>query len=739
MTSESHAATAVSRMQNRIPASLYEVAWQYSLFGWYSAVDSDVIDWDLDPKHLTYLTPRAKSELFGEEDSLIVAYVDLSDPENPSLRAEEDGGPVEITTYTADNRFRIGYSRPIDKTNQTAHSITTHQDTEAYRIAGLEDAWYGRGNLQDRFNRWIDSEYAETVREETTPENRRILEALSELGDNEEEMDRLADRFLQLAGGEDAEYDALLTVAIRTPGRSEYRLPGVIEVLNEVMYEKKLNRLDSISVEDASGDGTGYVTGDANEVTGGSPGLLGMNGKKQREHFADLDTTGGNAWNARPLEFDTAAAIASAGSLFNDFYRGLRYNRRIYILPYIAARRVEISPETFEWFYQRIYARLQAAEHGADGTFDDVLEELFIEASQARSEANDSADESATGLLEATPGVSWDDVRFAVVHQVTGNPERVYFDTLDGMAPATELEDAHNQATGSPLFENGGIFHNNPTPDSSPLLGVGLKLARYILYGGYFRRTTEPTRSSREANEPPGAGSLDDSQMRPVRNLLTGTQIDASSLLEEYIHQLVQDQRDQFGDDSGFMPFPKRSVVEQYVQLRALNDIGALDTTNTLEFTTTQMTTEYEDRSARLTDFIENHDALDGMTEEAVFVLGGLVGRISAYQDYKNVSSTLIRRYPVDYLTKQTVKEVTKEVLQMNNSYAEADEKRSYRTNGRYTERLTDTMLAADPTTWELNESELQWLYSLGIAYGLSDSSLESEESDDDQTTESDT
>jgi hypothetical protein len=111
------ATTAVSRMQNRLPASLYEVAWQHSLFGWFSAVQSDNITWDLKPKHLTYLTPRAKSELFGEDDSLIIAYADLSDPDDPSLREDEDGGPVEISTYTTEDRFRIGYSRPIDKTN----------------------------------------------------------------------------------------------------------------------------------------------------------------------------------------------------------------------------------------------------------------------------------------------------------------------------------------------------------------------------------------------------------------------------------------------------------------------------------------------------------------------------------------------------------------------------------------------------------------------------------------------
>jgi len=144
------------------------------------------------------------------------------------------------------------------------------------------------------------------------------------------------------------------------------------------------------------------------------------------------------------------------------------------------------------------------------------------------------------------------------------------------------------------------------------------------------------------------------------------------------------------------------------------------------------MPKSHTDRSTRLEEFIESHDALAGDAETAVFTLGGLVGRISAFQTYENVSATLIRRYPVDYLTKQTIKEVTKEVLQMNSSYAEAEDSRSYRTNSRYTDRLVDTMLAADPQSWSLTGAELQWLYSLGIAYGLSDST---EQPDEQETT----
>jgi CRISPR-associated protein Cas8b/Csh1 subtype I-B len=140
---------------------------------------------------------------------------------------------------------------------------------------------------------------------------------------------------------------------------------------------------------------------------------------------------------------------------------------------------------------------------------------------------------------------------------------------------------------------------------------------------------------------------------------------------------------------------------------------------------------DYESREERLTAFIEDHDVLaESEPHQAVFLLGGLVGGITALQRHpdKDVSSTLVRRYPIDYLTKQTVKEVTKEVLQMNNTYIEADDKLPSTYNARYVNLLPDMMLDSDPSSWKFSQNELQWVYSLGIAYGLNDTSVNLEE-----------
>ena len=730
MPSETPATTAVDRFHDRIPASLYEIAWQYSLFDWYDAATSEALDWDLAPEHLAYLTPRAKSGLFGESDSLITVYADLSDPDEPTLgTAETTDGPVEITTLTEGDRYRVGHAYPEGKTSSmTDYSITTHKGADAHHLAGLRDDAWGTNNIQDRFTGWAQSKYAESVKSDADPEDKAILDAMAALGNDDDAMDRLADSFLSLADSEEDELEALITVRVKLPGEDSYKFPGEVPVFNDVMRAKKADRLTSISVEDARGESTGYVSGETEPVTGGSPGLFGMFGKKQREHFADLDTEGGSAWRNRPLSFDVAAAVSVAGSVFDDFFRGLGNSRRLYILPYLTTRQSDLAPETFEAFYSEVYKSLQEAETGEDGTFDDTVSEIFDE---IRGEITDEESLPDTLSFDSGTNLDYSNVRVAVVYQVTGNPDRVFFDSLDGVSRAIQLTNAHSRVADTAAFWDDGIFHESPSPDASPLLGRELNLHRYILYGGYFRRTTEPTRSSRASSETPGAGAADDSRFQPVKTLVTSGHLSAGSLLERYIHQLVQDQRAQFDSEEGYIAFPKRSVVEQYAQLRALADAGLLDTTQTLSFETNPMDTEYDSRDDRLEQFLDSHAAIEADPERAIFLLGGLVGRITAYQDYEDISSTLVRRYPVDYLTKQTITEVTKEVLQMNNSYAEADQSRSYRTNSRYTDRLPDLMLSASPSEWALTEAELQWLYSLGIAYGLSDTNLN--EQDDEQ------
>ncbi len=64
------------------------------------------------------------------------------------------------------------------------------------------------------------------LKEEANDEDAAVLEALAALGDDEDTMDHLADSFLDLVESEDEEIDALITVAVKLPEETEYKLPG---------------------------------------------------------------------------------------------------------------------------------------------------------------------------------------------------------------------------------------------------------------------------------------------------------------------------------------------------------------------------------------------------------------------------------------------------------------------------------------------------------------------------------
>lgn len=728
-TTHDRATEALNRLPERRVASLYDVAVQYSILDWYQTVTEGDLSFDLAPEHLAFMTPSAKSELFGEEDNALVVYVDLSDQDQPAFR---DDRPVTVESVDASQRFELGHSYPANKTSaMTDYSVTTHKTATEHHLAGERDDAWGTGNVRDRFTRWARSDAADSVLERGDVEDSWIIEALQMLGEDETALDELVARpdFPLDPEDEETEREVFVTIRVRLPGENRYLWPGEVPALNEVMVEQKADRLENIAVEDAAGDGLGYVTGRDGRVTGGSAGLLGMYSKKQREHFADLSVDGSDAWRARPVTRKTAAALATANTVFEEFYQPLGNSRRLYVLPYIGTDPGTVSPAEFDAFAKGVFGRLRAARQD---DFEAVVDEVFFERAV---EEPDSL-----GLFAESDEDEYAHASVATAFTVTGNPDRVFFEELhtDVYRPR-EVEEAHEKVIRSREFTDGAIFAETVQNVDSPLLAIEPDLRRRAFFGEYFDRTTEPTRNSYEASEDSITGDIDDLRARRLRQFLTGDWIPPRPLVGEYVHKLVQRQRQRFGEDqAGNVPLVE--VLEQYVQLRVLASAGILAggaaeerTTRTFNtdiatVTRTQPDTEFESRESRLEDFVRSHDVLaESESRQAVFLLGALVGRISAYQHQEGVSSTLVRRYPIDYLTKQSIKEVTNEVLQMNYTYIESDENLSGSYNARYVDRLPDLMLDADPTEWSFPQSELQWLYALGIAYGNKDTDIEEE------------
>ena len=723
------ASEAIERLPQRRPASLYDVAVQYSIFDWYETVTSGDLDFDLAPEYLAFMTPAAKSDLLGEPDNALVVYVDLADPESPKFRDEQ---PIAFESVDASGRFKLGHSYPANKTSaMTDYSITTHKDASEHHLAGQRDDAWGTNNIKDRFTQWAHSEAADRVLERDV-EEAWILEALRELGTAEDRIDELVTRGdVPLdPEGEETEHEVFVTIRIKLPGENRYRWPGEVPILNEVMVEQKAERFENISVDDAGADGIGYVSGEEDRVTGGSVGLLGMYAKKQREHFADLSADGSEAWRNRPLTHEIAAAIATANSVFEEFFERLGDGRRLYVFPYLGGHPETIDPEEFDAFVREVFMGLRNREASS---FQEKVNEVFYEPE------DDAGNDPLFEDLDTTP--MYGPVEVATVFQSTGNPDRIFFEELrtDTYRPRS-INEAHTTVLSSAEFWDDGIFADVRDRSESPLLVPNANRSNMALFGGYFDWTTEPTRTSEEAEGTPKAGDIDDIRARRLGQFLQGEKLPVRTLLEEYLHLLVQEQRDLF-DESDGSHVPARQVVEQYAQLRALDEIEALGddrrtpgrrttiqpTTPTTFATVTETASQpYHDRTQRLEDFIDTHAVLSSSEpHQAVFLLGGLVGRITAYQRREGVSSTLVRRYPIDYLTKQSVKEVTNEVIQMNNTYIESDDALPSTYNARYTDRLPDLMLASDPSDWNLTQNELQWVYALGITYGSNDTQID--------------
>lgn len=734
------AAEAIERFPDRRPASLYDVAIQYATLDWYETVTSGELDFELDPKHLAFMTPMKKRELYNDEDNALVVYVDLSDPDNPTFRDQE---PVRFETIDESYRYRLGHAYPTGRSGvMTDYSVTTYKEASERHLSGVVDKWSVTSTIQDRFDRWAQSEEAEAVKESEDVEDSWIIEALQKIGDDEEKLDELVNRqdFPLDPTDDETKHDVFVTIRVKLPSSEEYLWPGEISAINEVMVAQKADRFEKINVDvPAASDGVGYISESQERVTGGSSGLLGMYAIKQREHLPDLSVNGSEAWRIRGVTHETAAALATASSVIDEFYEDLGAGRRLYILPFLDAHPEQIEPADFAAFASDVFQQLRNAP--AD-TFETTVDEIFYR----KNRQSDATDESLGLFANEDSGDAYANVGVASAFTVEGNPKRVYFESLrtDVYRPH-KVDIAHGEVLREDPFSGSGIFADIREQSNSPLLAPEARRDAMALFGGYFDWTTEPTRTSEESDDTPKAGDIDDVRARRLRQFLTGDQIAIATLLEEYLHKIVQEQRNSFGDDSR-QNFPTFKVLEQYAQLRALHNIGALTDGTQSEpvestgnhtcpsiATMTQQHSEadYESREERLTAFIEDHDVLaESEPHQAVFLLGGLVGRITALQRHpdKDVSSTLVRRYPIDYLTKQTVKEVTKEVLQMNNTYIEADDELPSTYNARYVNLLPDMMLDSDPSSWKISQNELQWIYSLGIAYGSNDTSVNSEE-----------
>ena len=363
----------------------------------------------------------------------------------------------------------------------------------------------------------------------------------------------------------------------------------------------------------------------------------------------------------------------------------------------------------------------------------------------------------------AAPAADPHDLRFHQIIINTGveqNKDKVISETLGASSmPVAELARAHTRARELPIDLDRYGWVNMFNPERNHTVP--------ILTGEYVAETMADP--ERKPGTPPDdrdprtdtPTSANDPRIDVFLASVTGEPIRGDRLLESFADRLAQDQRGLLAK-SGSRHVPYDTIAKQYVFTNALARAGLIhgEAPYPVHITTmnnhdTHDRTETEsgrndatdsdlDPEAKLDRYLRGHELLhendvdravddaDRAAREkdairAAFLLGGLVGRVSAYQQQKNVQSPLSRRYTIDSITRANFRSVFADVTAKNEEYAFA-----YR-NGRplyqrYVRRLRDILVDSDPREWPVTEDAIQTAYAAGLSYGRDDTNESSEE-----------
>lgn len=729
-------AQAFDLVPERRIASLYDVAVLYAACDLYEKYTSEFVDWDVSPEALQSMTPLNKSGLFDPEkdNSFIAVQVDLSNDE-PEL-----GDPaVVIENYTESLKYRVGHMYRDGKAGkQTDYSITNHANGKPVEEIAYDDDYGQYSKVANRFLRgrleqWPFSAGAETVIDEDLDAG-GVIEALRTLGKDTEKMDTVEQTLLDAATFEETE--AMVGVKIKLSSEGSYLYPGEVPALNAVALQNRYDHIrDGLSVSNASGEGVGFISGEAGTVLGGSTGILGQYSKKGMGRFPDLDAD--ESWRTRPLQEQQAIAVSNFGSVVDQFYRIVN-SVRIYYLPY---PRNPMTLDLFKRFHNEVYlpllsaddsiAALESVLSGARETGRDENEKEIDESglAAALAERDEDRENKASAYDVFEEEGAWLHV-YGLLH-VEGNPPRTFVDepsiSLRGLAELDdELVKIVDALGGSPLFGTMVANIDRLSRGQTP---------RRVLQGWFFSTTTAKTPDEEEDRESNFAATSDDARFSRTAKLLRGKPIAPKPLLTDYVDRIVQEERKSDGQDDEYWQWsPEWTVLEQYAQVAALERVGLLKSEIVLSQGLTNLSGmklngNYDNRNDRLQDFLDSHAVLDTEKARAVFLTGALIARITATQHQKSISTKMVDQHPVSSVNKRSLLRVAYQAIEKNETYEQMDNRGQY--NRRYTDRLPGAMLTTDPADLDLTETEVKWLYSLGIAYGKQDGSLDDDKDQD--------
>lgn len=693
-------------------ASLYDVAYLYGkLHALNTAKQYDV---PIDDQYVERMTHESRTGYYEQEVGLFSVLVDLTG-DSPTLgkageldeRPDDDASPFVAESLDREKMLRVGFSRQGSRA--AGHNMSLAHDVSK----SSEDCVK---YVRQLFDRWSASDSVADVAE--NHDDGWILEDLREVGENSDLMDTIEDGVINaIRETFGDEFSGVLSVRLKLPDADGYVYPGEVEVLNEAMlYRWVEKRMRSYSeADDASGDGRGLITGDTDEVFGLSDSPLQRYKGKMAEKFPNLVVD--ESWQQRPLTAEAAFAVTSGAPLLENLVQILGEDTAAYYVPYVPEPTVE-----------------QAV----------ALYELAMEA------ADNSG--AAVGVIEdaATDPVNplYDDLQIHYVAAYTPGNKRKFIEEEPCVDPnrIRAIQDAHTKVLtdglvapdgdSPPLFPSppyGRLTDDGDDEQGSKYLRTNAPVVTGVLTGGYFQSTFRHQSTDEDRDD---HGTTDLRAEATSTALAYDGQMDMDWLLAQYVPRLISEQRSSFEDGN---ELPESLLTRQYVQMQALARTGVLgdassDDPRTIPASTKTMsdTTDFSDREDRLEQFIDSHPALAKDEERrAAFLLGALVGRVAAYQSLNGISRTVIRQHPIDAMTRRRISTTLGKVLEKNAHYSDDDENAGMLMNDRYVTRLNDILNRRTPEEWSLSTDDLRMHYGLGLTYGKNDTSLDDGDEDE--------
>ncbi|RJT07552.1 type I-B CRISPR-associated protein Cas8b/Csh1 [Halococcus sp. IIIV-5B] len=649
-------------------------------------------------EYAPYLTPDAADDLLDTDQSLIVVRVDLSGEEP---RLADDLDPVSVTRYSDELVQKVGHckypaARGID------HSIT-HQagkNSDPEKLARY---------AQERLTKWATDDVVQEATEDH--EHDWVIDALAELGEDEGALGEIEDTLTTKLGGESA--TALLTVKVRLDEGGKYLWPGDLDVFSKAMRQRKLSKLVTKNkAKNSSGEATDLVTGQPARTVGTSEDPQNYFLGKQLEKYPGLDIE--EAWRTHPISEDAAVTVMNAET-FVEACTYRTFGAKVYCLPYFFGRP---SPKTTRKLYDMLYLAENSDESNVT-----PIEKAY------RDRVELAIDENSLRFY----------ISAVMPHQMSRYD--VFGETLNGRIqyPA-ELARSHVDVLRTAAFLDDDDWSAAlPTSERWDLLNDEGPLGA-VASGWYFAQTL-PTGDD--------DASADDIRIEALVDVLSGTPIPVSMLLDGYVERLIEEGSDE--------RFPAFRVASQYAQLCALacahGDFLAPNEQQRLiaEPPTYEPRTMTSRENLTITDggfageqnleaFIENTPALENDQRCGAFLLGALVGAVGNYQEWhEGRSTTLVDQFPVKSVSTNRIKKVAQDAIEKTLTYTREEKKRG---GQRYpgtkfdyiVDRLRETILNPDPDDWDLDKNDLRFYYALGVTYGMNDRPITEGDVEDEPT-----